>query len=270
MIEIFKKGIIVLLLAFGVTQAQNKMEKDKILLPAEPIENIILNTDRDIYLSGERIWFNAYCLNNKKTIENSLSNILYVELYNASKNAILKQKCKIVNGISSGTIEIPKGFLSDNYYIRAYTQFLRNYPPETYFTTLITVINPSEPYLINSEKTNAPQIEIVPENGFLLNGVSSKVAYRINNDLHLLKSMLIIDDQNNALLKPQPSKNGLGIFEFTPDSSKKYFIKLIFQNNDSILSSLPLVLSEGIAIKTIASNNNIYNRQINSYIILNL
>ena len=122
-------------------------------IPENVIENVVLFTDRDIYLSGEDIRFSSYCYINEFLSDNVLSNVLYVEVYNENRNSIIKRKFKISDGIAYGSFKIPGETPSGNYFVRAYTQYLRNFSPENYFTSYITIINPETS--LNAKENNA-------------------------------------------------------------------------------------------------------------------
>lgn len=82
-----------------------------------PFEHVSLETDRDIYLSGETIWFTA-----KINIENrqdAVSQILYLELYNTDQKSLAQKKFRIKDGNVQGAFEIPSEFLSETYFLRA-------------------------------------------------------------------------------------------------------------------------------------------------------
>jgi hypothetical protein len=247
---IFRTGIILsFLFVIGNIKGQEDIENAQQILDSDPLENIIIHTDRDIYLSGEKIWFKAYCLNDENTLENTLSNILYVELFNHSKGSIIKRKFKIVNGTAQGVMEIPKEFPSENYYLRAYTQFLKNYPPETYFTTSLSIINPLNSLQEERFETDKNQIDIYPEYGKFIHGSRTKVAFRIHNHKSAdFINFWVANDQNEIIAKPQTTKNGLGVFEIIPDKSDNYFLNLVLNNNDTIIKALPKTQSEGITI----------------------
>jgi hypothetical protein len=108
-----------------------------------PLENVMLTTDRTTYFSGEQIWLRADCW---LTVKNdSLSKVMYVELLDRKSKPVVQKKLQILNGMSSGLIEIPSDILTGNYYIRAYTQYLRNFGRELFYTTELTIINPELP-----------------------------------------------------------------------------------------------------------------------------
>ncbi len=72
------------------------------------------------------------------------SNVIYVELIRWNGEKIAQAKFKLFENSASGYLTIPKTLLSGNYYIRAYTKWMRNFPVEDYFYKLIKVINPFE------------------------------------------------------------------------------------------------------------------------------
>ena len=150
------KIVIVLVMIFSITAnilySQKFREFTNEETPECITENIVLFTDRDIYISGEDIWFSSYCYINELLTNKTLSNILYIEVYN-NKKSILKRKFKIQDGIAYGSLKIPEETLSGNYYIRAYTQYLRNFSPEQFFTSFITIINPEIPLTAITKNT---------------------------------------------------------------------------------------------------------------------
>jgi len=115
-------------------------------------ETISLFTDRNFYLSGEEIWFVAHVFVNEAPFVSDFSQVLYVELSNSDQKAVVKKKFKIEEGIAKGNFGIPEEVLSGNYYLRAYTRFLRNINPDDYFKVVITVINPERPLPENGQK----------------------------------------------------------------------------------------------------------------------
>jgi len=243
-------GLILLISFSAISQEEN------FNFPVVPIEHIIVNTDRNFYLNQEKIWFNAYCYNSEKEIFHDLSNVLYIELFNSSREFLVKRKFNIVNGYANGAIDIPSEFLSGNYYLRAYTQYLKNFSPDSYFTSLVTIINPNFKLPEKKEINAKNNIEILTQGGELINGVKTQIAYQISDELNYQpKTIRIVDDQDNIIASPLFSENGLGICEITPDSSSNYSIQLLLNNNDSIIKSIPSI-TNGIILKTTFSSNN--------------
>ena len=221
-------------------------------------ENVFLVTDRDLYLCGEQIWFSASC-----SVENApssqLSNVLYVELY-LNKKAVVKKKFQIVDGKVQGMLIIPEELPSANYYLRAYTQYMRNFSPETFFTTLLTLINPEIPY--RKSTTNPVQlVQIVPEGGQIIAGAPAGIAVRLNkNILKTIEQSRLTYQNGNTVKTFQPAENGLALIEFTPENSQDYFLEFKLKTGDTVTVPLPKVSRTGILIRENFKNNevNIY------------
>ncbi|MCK4679426.1 MAG: hypothetical protein KAT48_14930 [Bacteroidales bacterium] len=203
------------------------------------IENVILHTDRDIYLSGEELWFTAYITMNNILSDSTLSTVLYIELYN-NKATICKKKFVINDGLAMGAFNIPEETRSGNYFLRAYTQYLRNAPPETYFRSLVTIINPEIPLPAN-EQALKQETTIVhekvklskkPNDNLKINITTSKKTYQpreliglelnhtpgINNELTYLSVSVI---KHGTKINDESLHGGLIIDTLHPDPYPK-------------------------------------------------
>lgn len=137
--------ILLFVFATGFLHAQIPLDSGNEVFLNKLNEEVNLFTDRDLYLSGEEIWFSAFVLINNSFEKNDLSKILYLEIVDGKKKVIFKGKYEIEKGLASGSFQIPGECLSGNYFIRAYTLYQRNFSVEYYCTKLITVINPEFP-----------------------------------------------------------------------------------------------------------------------------
>lgn len=167
----YKKYIILFL--FGIhliSNGQNNNGTDSVLpLPAEKVN---LFTDRDIYLSGETIWFHA-SISLGNNLE-AVSNILYIELFNSNQRSIVKKKYKINQGFAEGVLDIPTEFLSDVYFLRAYTHYNKNFPVESYFVTAIQIINPKKGIPASVETKISNEITVDSINQYSIESLSPK------------------------------------------------------------------------------------------------
>jgi len=100
-------------------------------------ESAHLWADRSLYISGENVNFAGLIVG-----EESLSQLMYVELISPLGNKVNQQKVKLKNNHFQGSIEIPSDILSGYYYLRAYTKWMRNGSNKDYAYVLIKVINP--------------------------------------------------------------------------------------------------------------------------------
>lgn len=211
-------------------------------------ENIVLITDKGLYLAGEQIWFSSFYTQNGQIAPNDLSKVLYIELFNAKKDIIWQGKFSIEQAQSSGKIDIPSEIFSGTYFLRAYTQLQKNNTPESYFTTAIRIINPSVP-LPAPYQVFGEQIVISPNGGRLLQSKDNFIALRLKNGLASLMTAVWVSDQfGNSVAKPVIYKNGLGYLNLTPIDSLQYTLKMVLTDGDTIIKQFPASESSGLSL----------------------
>jgi hypothetical protein len=131
-------------------------------------ERIRLFTDRNIYCVNENIFFTAdySCKSGSDSI--IWSKVLYVELIKWNGVKLANLKLKLDKSGSSASLRIPGDLLSGNYYLRAYTKWMRNFSTNDYAYRLIKIVNP------NNTGTDAGPAEITDSRKSILNWRPSK------------------------------------------------------------------------------------------------
>ena len=105
-------------------------------------EKVYLHTDKPYYYAGDPLFFKAYFSYGNAYLRDELSKILHVELISTDRDLVLRKKFLIQDGIVVGDFYLPDSLTSDSFYLRAYTNWMRNYGPESYFMQPLTVLNP--------------------------------------------------------------------------------------------------------------------------------
>jgi hypothetical protein len=107
-------------------------------------EEVFVRTDRDIYTTGEEVWFKVYKISGLTNSPSVLSKVVYVELLDKNNFPLkqLKVKTDYFSGFSSFTL--PANLSSGNYVIRAYTNWMKNFSTDEFFYKTISVLNPFE------------------------------------------------------------------------------------------------------------------------------
>lgn len=143
-----RKIIIYIIAVFIISQAQvrtnaQSLINDPVLLKSPVFkENFQLFTDRNIYAVNEKIFFRAFNLSYPLLRTTNWSEILYVEIISQTNRSVAQGKYLLNERGTWGYIEIPENTPTGLYYIRAYTKWMRNFPPTNYFHSHITIINP--------------------------------------------------------------------------------------------------------------------------------
>jgi hypothetical protein len=115
-------------------------------------EKIYLHTDKPYYYAGDQLYFKAYFNYGNNYLRDELSKVLHIELINADRDFVIEKKFKIMNGIVVGDFRLPDSSNQEKYYIRAYTNWNRNYGPNHYFTQTLSILNPYQ-RVLESEQT---------------------------------------------------------------------------------------------------------------------
>jgi len=241
-------GICLLSLVYNPLQSQNSQGFQDSDFVGEPLEEVRLQTDRELYLAGESIWFSSFCSIKNESTPSPISQILYIEIFNSTHKVFLREKFKLNGGKIAGHLVIPEETPTGYYFIRAYTMYLRNFPPENYYISSLTVINPEIPQSgghVNRE------IMMITEGGNLINDIPSQVALKIPNEIvQKTTAAFFANSKGEQLNQLKIYPNGLCIITFTPNDSLRYFLKFIFHNGDSLLTPLPEPQKKGMSVQT--------------------
>jgi hypothetical protein len=153
-------------------------------------EKLYLFTDRNLYASGEKVCFRLYNLSDPLLKESIWSRVFYLELINSRNVAVARGKYQASSWGGDGQIIIPDTASTGHYYLRAYTSWMRNYPPSEYFHLPLAIVNP---YKIESadlsaggtgsgsgEETPGPEAGIACSSDKTSYGKRGKVTVRIH------------------------------------------------------------------------------------------
>ena len=116
----------------------NRFNKQLSLFPQE---KLYLHTDKNIYVSGERVWFRAYLADAVLHTPSFESRYVYVELLNPLDSVVYRAKIRPVNDCYSGYIPIDEELPGGNYSLRAYTYYMESLPASYFFHKQIRIGN---------------------------------------------------------------------------------------------------------------------------------
>jgi hypothetical protein len=105
-------------------------------------EKIYLHTDKPYYYAGDQIYLKAYFNYGNPYLRDELSKVLHVEVINQNRDIVIEKKLPIRDGVSVGNFYLPDTLSQENYFLRAYTNWQKNYGPNHYFVELVSILNP--------------------------------------------------------------------------------------------------------------------------------
>ncbi|MEL7146575.1 MAG: carboxypeptidase-like regulatory domain-containing protein, partial [Bacteroidota bacterium] len=213
----------------------------------QPMEQLYIHTDKDLYLDAETIWFKAYA--NVNGFPGKLSNKLYVQLMKGD-STLQQIVVPVNNGVAVGSLELEKGFSSGDYVLKAYTSWTQNKDPHYHFYKGIQIGLKEEAARDHqSVSDNQYQIRVFPEGGHLVNGVENRVAFEVTNSQNQYVSieMTLVDDQGKEMQTVFPDWQGKGTFVFKPLAKRSY--KLAVKNNLANSTALKTTTAVEVAMQ---------------------
>jgi hypothetical protein len=214
-------------------------------------EKIYVHTDRNLYLSGEILWFKIYEVGAAANIPLDFSKIAYAEILDKDRRPLMQAKISLTKGSGSGSLYLPADLSSGTYRIRSYTSWMKNFSPDYYFEKPITIVNtlakPEKPVTAKNLKYD---VQFFPEGGNLVEGLPSKVAFRAidNNGKGVDFNGTIVDENNETIARIRPLKFGIGSFNLTPGKDKRYKALIEFPDKQSSEIQLPQVNKAGLVM----------------------
>ncbi len=107
-------------------------------------EELYIRTDRDMYITGERVWLKVNIMNLLNYSPSDISKVIYIELLDQNMFPLKQLMIRAEKSAGSSSFVLPEDISSGNYLIRAYTQWMKNQPAELFCYRTISVINPFE------------------------------------------------------------------------------------------------------------------------------
>ncbi|NRB49752.1 MAG: carboxypeptidase-like regulatory domain-containing protein [Saprospiraceae bacterium] len=232
-----------------------------------PQEKIFLHVNKPYYSNREIIHYKAYLVDALTHLPQTQSKVMYVELVNPTGEVLVSQPLHLNKGLE-GSIPLDKAYVPGQYQIRAYTEYMRNFDPGFFYRQALSIFDPFLPAITTTstdsiEMAETEEVQVVPpslyidffpEGGNLVNGLRSKVSFKVrdrqgkavNVDIHLL------DDLQQELLKTTTLHQGIGVFSLQPEAGRSYWVQTQYEGED-LRFSLPKAQTTGFVMKV---NNN--------------
>ena len=247
-----KKTIITALLALVAMAGQGQVyvggEDFVYLLPS-----------KEIYETGEDMWFKAYLFNRQTFALSDNSKTLYLQIRNANDSVVWNEKYPLVHGRGDGHIYIGDDWQNGDYYIEGY-------PPSSLSNDSSAAIRPRRIYIVRqvaqmdsiiTVDTKKDSIlrenghrffRLFPEGGRLVDGIGSLVAFKATYSDGFPEDVSgkVLEDGQD-IISFSCEHDGMGKFLITPRKGRKYEVILA----DGRVYPLPTIESDGLALHLI-------------------
>ena len=130
-----------------------------------PRETIYTHINKTTFIEGEEIWFKAYAYDRHQNLISKATTNINIGIYDDSGKLIKNHLWLALNGGASGNIRIDSTFKSGEYYIKASTNWMKNFQENDAFVQKIRII--TNDYSENKPDTieNKYDFQYLPEGG---------------------------------------------------------------------------------------------------------
>lgn len=222
-------------------------------------EQIFLSTDKPAYLCGEIMWLGIKVMDATSHQLIDMSKVAYVEILNQQNTPVLQSKIKIENGNGNGSLSLPFSLATGQYTIRAYTNWMKNFSPEFFFSKTVSIVNTTQDAEVAvSQNKHLATAYFFPEGGAMVHGISSVIGVKILDEKGkgIDAKGILLNDKNDTVASFSTLKYGMGRFSLTPEKGQHYYAKIQLNNGSVIQQILPEALNEGVVF-SLADNGNV-------------
>lgn len=229
-------SLLFLILFSNILLAQNdignNLVKDKFLKYFElPRESIFLHSNKTTYIANEEIWLKGYVYDRHNSKPFSQTSIVHLGLYNADGKRFNNYHFRAKDGYFNGNIAVDSTLVSGEYYLRASTNWMRNFKEDDSFMQKIIILNekPGDKAVFVKKY----DIQFLPEGGNLVEDTPGVMGVKVTDvngyGVKIVEGSLF--DINNAqVARFFTSIFGLGKFNFNPKAGMEYVAKLKFSD----------------------------------------
>lgn len=160
--------------------AQNKNQPDLVSSYKEytelPREISYAHLNKSTYLKGEIMGFTTYVFDKANKKPSTTTTNIYCTISDKNNNIVKSKMILAANGIANGSFQIDDIFTSGEYTFRAYTNWMRNFDEQNYYTQTVKIID-SETEDIQKTKVSTLKLDaqFLPEGGHFVADVKNSV-----------------------------------------------------------------------------------------------
>jgi len=230
-----------------------------------PHQKVYLQTDKEQYLAGEVIWIKAYLVSATTHVPDTQTTNVYVEFINTYNELVNFLILPVVNGFSTGTIQIPDSIPSGNYQLKSYTNWMANFDEQFLFTKDITIHTPEEENFISratvrrnrkfnktlAEKQSEMQFGFFPEGGQMVAGLENRIAFLAANaqGVGVDAKGSVFDSRGQVVTQFETVHRGKGVFTFNPVAGENYHAQIVFNDGQTLHTTLPQIQKQGYLLR---------------------
>lgn len=215
-----------------------------------PRESVFIHTNKTTYLVGEQIWLKTYIFDRKNGLSSKASSNIHVDLFNQKGDALIKSLVLNNKGVGLGQIALDTTLASGIYFLKATTNWMKNFPEDDSYVQKIEIINAKKDHR-NSIKEDKYDIQFLPEGGNMVVGTQNSIGIKTIDQFGkgTQCSGVIKNSKGDVVANIKTNFLGIGKFSITPALGETNTAHIQINNFKNIIQALPQAKATGIALK---------------------
>ncbi|MCZ4318914.1 hypothetical protein O4H26_07925 [Aequorivita viscosa] len=216
-----------------------------------PREISYAHLNKTVILKGEILGFTTYIFDKSSKKPSTTATNIYCTISDEN-NKIIKSKMILANnGFANGSFQIDSLFTSKHYIFKAYTNWMRNFDEQNYYSQTVKIIDSELETPKNAQIiTSSLDAQFLPEGGHFIANTKNSVGVIVKDSLGFGVPNIsgqVVDAANKILIDFKTNRFGIGKFTFTPNETNSYKVVLNFNGTEQ---TFPLKKAEnkGIAL----------------------
>lgn len=207
-------------------------------------EKIYVAMDKPYYVVEDEIWAKVYMVYGRSHVLIDIEPIIYADWIDPDGNILDTYQLKIKDGVAPFSIKTTLENKVGKYTLRVYSPYQLNFDTDFIFQKEVRLLNSAE-FMKDEVKDQDLSIQFFPEGGYLVDGLKSKLAFKVDgvDDTERFKG-IIKNSKDEVVSNFKIWNNNIGRVDITPQKDEKY-TALINYNGIERSVDLPGSLSQG-------------------------
>lgn len=214
-----------------------------------PRESIYIHTNKTDFVVGENLWFKAYIFDRQKAKPFKETSNLDIRIFDENGTEIKQSLFFAKDGYSVGQISIDSTYKSGVYYLKASTNWSKNFKDDLYIQKFRVHINQIKDF--QNRKFSNISISLNPVGGNLtlntINTVGLKITEENGQRIPNVKGV-IIDEADIKITDFKTNIYGYAKFNFRPRPNLNYYVKIKIEGETDYTKIIPKAKPYGYAM----------------------
>ena len=186
--------------------------------------------------------------------QGTISKVVYVDLLDSYKTPVIQVRTGTDGSTGAGVFRIPDTLRTGSYFIRSFTNLMKNYPQALFAYKKISVINPFESLgRLSVPPVNAIPDSVIfyPETGHIVTGIGNRVGFQCfnKNGDPVITEGVITGSGEDTLALFSTDRYGTGMVSVNPPSAGSLYMVTSDSTGRSRRFEMPSVDEKGLTFR---------------------